>query len=314
MLVLLDVSTALIGLVLFAPKTLRCQEAVRVTACDLKRTPAEFNHKLVEVTGFISHGFEDFGLFDPSCPEWPYVWLEYGGTKKSGTMYCCGVSADRSRPKELVVENIPIPLVVDEKFESFDQLIQNPPDTVIHARLVGRFFSGKQIQSHAGNRWGGYGHMGCCSLFVIQSVTSVAPHDRKDLDYRASPDQPNIDKTGCGYKDLVSLSPYSDWLEAQRVADRGERAWVFDEPNRVAADALSHLGKVDEKTLEKMTQKRRFPGRLIYELKANQGKVVYMIVVSRPYMLSFYARDPQKIAWVVAAAYESSCDQKLLDN
>lgn len=156
--------------------------------------------------------------------------------------------------------------------------------------------------------------MGCCSLFVIQSVTSVAPHDRKDLDYRASPDQPNIDKTGCGYKDLVSLSPYSDWLEAQRVADRGERAWVFDEPNRVAADALSHLGKVDEKTLEKMTQKRRFPGRLIHELKANQGKVVYMIVVSRPYMLSFYARDPQKIAWVVAAAYKSSCDQKLLDN
>jgi hypothetical protein len=63
----------LIGLVLFVPKTLRCEEAVRVTACDLKRTPAEFNHKLLEVTGFISHGFEDFGLFDPSCPEWPYI-------------------------------------------------------------------------------------------------------------------------------------------------------------------------------------------------------------------------------------------------
>jgi len=82
------------------------RESVEVTVCELKGKPGDFNQKLVEVTGLVSHGFEDFGLFDPACPEWPYVWLEYEGTKKSGTIYCCGVSADRSRPKELTVEGI----------------------------------------------------------------------------------------------------------------------------------------------------------------------------------------------------------------
>jgi hypothetical protein len=32
-----------------------------------------------------------------------------------------------------------------------------------------------------------------------------------------------------------------------------------------------------------------------------------MIVVSRPYWLTFYAKDARKAAWVVVAAYESSC-------
>ena len=36
-------------------------------------------------------------------------------------------------------------------------------------------------------------------------------------------------------------------------------------------------------------------------------KASYMVVVSRPYWLSFYAKDRQKVAWVLAAAYESSC-------
>jgi hypothetical protein len=32
-----------------------------------------------------------------------------------------------------------------------------------------------------------------------------------------------------------------------------------------------------------------------------------MVVVSRPYWLSFHAKDPKRVAWIVAAAYESSC-------
>src|SRR5260221_4835692 len=92
------------GLLFCISTASRGEEPIRVNLCDLKTDPETYNHKLIEVTGFASHGFEDFGLFDPSCPSFPYVWLEYGGTKKSGTMYCCGVSADRNRPKELVVE------------------------------------------------------------------------------------------------------------------------------------------------------------------------------------------------------------------
>src|SRR5215470_4042442 len=76
-------------------------QPAKTTVCQLKNDPAAYNHKLVEVTGFVSHDFEDFTVFDPSCPSWPAIWLEYGGKAKSGTMYCCGITADRHRPKEL---------------------------------------------------------------------------------------------------------------------------------------------------------------------------------------------------------------------
>lgn len=290
-------------LIVFSP-TLRCEEPVQVTVCELKTNPGDYNHKLIEVIGFVSHGFEDFGLFDPSCPSWPYVWLEYGGTKKSGTMYCCGVSNNKTRPQELVVEGITVSLTADETFEAFDRLIQ--PDSVVHATLIGRFFAGKESRLLVGR---GYGHMGCCSLLAIQTVVSVDPHDREDLDYRSSADQPNIEKTGCGYQDLVPAWPYSDWVKAQQTADLEGSNSAFDSPKQVAADALNRLAKLDAKTLEDLTETQRTKGRLIYQLKTDKGKTTYMIVLSKPYLLSFYAKDTKKVAWVVIAAYKSSCEK-----
>lgn len=184
------------------------EEPLSVTLCQLRNDPAAYNHKLIEVTGFISHGFEDFTLFDPSCSSWPNIWLEYGGTAASGTMYCCGVTAARSRPKQLVVENLTIPLVDDEYFRQFDKLIQRSPDSVVHATIVGRFLAGEQIKYAKGVSWSGYGHLGCCSLFVIQQVIAVDPQVRNDLDYGASPDQPDLKKVGCGYKILREIDPY----------------------------------------------------------------------------------------------------------
>ena len=58
-----------------------------------------------------------------------------------------------------------------------------------------------------------------CGLLAIQKIISVAPHDRKGLDYRTSPDQPNLDKVGCGFQDLVPPWPYSDLVKAQHIAD-----------------------------------------------------------------------------------------------
>jgi hypothetical protein len=299
--------TVISGLLICFSAASRCDEPVRVTVCELKDNPAEYNHRLVEVTGFVSHGFEDFGLFDPSCPSWPYVWLEYGGTKKSGTMYCCGVSADRSRPKELAVEDIEVPLTTDEHFDEFDQLIHNPPDTVVRATLVGRFFAGEQIRFPKGEvQWRGYGHMGCCSLLAIQQVISVDPHDREDLDYRSSPDQPNPGKIGCSVQDLVPPWPYSDWVKVQQTADQQGNGFAFDNPRQVATAALIQLAKLDESTVTRLKEKRHSQGRVIYELKKEKG--TYMIVLGKPYLLSFYTKDPKRVAWVVIGAYKSSCE------
>jgi hypothetical protein len=187
-----------------------CEEQPQsVTVCQLKGDPPAYNHKLVEVTGFVSHDFEDYTLFDPTCPSWPEVWLEYGGKAKSGTMYCCGVTADKNRPEQMVVENIPIPLVENDQFREFDKQIQPPfrsgrHGSIVRATAVGRFFAGRQVHYPKTTFWGGYGHMGCCSLLAIQEIKS-------------------------------------------------------------------------------------------------------MVVVSRPYWLSSYSHDPTRVAWVVAAAYVSSC-------
>src|SRR5580704_11993161 len=43
-------------------------EPQQVTICELTKDPAAYNQKLIEVTGFVSHGFEDFTFLDPSCP------------------------------------------------------------------------------------------------------------------------------------------------------------------------------------------------------------------------------------------------------
>lgn len=299
--------------ILCSVRSALCEEQpVSVTVCQLKNDPPAYNHKLVELTAFVSHDFEDFTLFDPTCPSWPEVWLEYGGKAKSGTMYCCGVTADRNRPQQMVVENISIPLIENDEFREFDKLIQPPfrsdrHGAIVHAMVVGRFFAGKQLHYPKATFWGGYGHMGCCSLLAIQEIKSVTSQDRDDLDYGASADQPDIDKTGCGYRDLTPIQPASDLMHAQQEADIGQRDWVFDDPQRVASEALARFAKIDQPSIAGLKETRKTQGRMVYQWSPTGKAETYMFVVSRPYWLSFYAHDPKRVAWVVVAAYVSSC-------
>jgi hypothetical protein len=135
--------------------------------------------------------------------------------------------------------------------------------------------------------------MGCCSLLAIQQVISVDPHDREDLDYRSSSDQPNLEKVGCGFQDLVPAWPYLDWLKAQQIAALQVSEFAFDNPRQVAIDALIQLAKLDEGSVTKLKDKQYSQGRIIYELRKYEGKATYMIVLSKPYLLSFYAKNPK---------------------
>jgi hypothetical protein len=290
-----------------SPVTEKRDEPITISPCQLNRDPASYNHKLIQITGFISHGFEDFSLLDPSCWSWPPVWLEYGGKTASGTMYCCGVTAKRTRPEPLLVEHIAIELTDDERFHQFDQLVQRRPDSIVHATIVGRFFSGEQIKYANSVAWGGYGHMGCCSLLAIERVVSVDTQDRTDLDYRATADQPNIDKAGCGYKILAEMPPYDAAIKVQEKAERGEDDWVFSDPQRVANDAMARVLGVSESSIAGMKVVRQTQGRFVYQWQRRGEKAGYMIVVSRPYWLTFFAKDPQRIGWVVVGAFKSSC-------
>ena len=237
------------------------------------------------------------------------IWLEYGGTTASGTIYCCGPSNARTRPKELVIEGVAVPLVDDEQFHRLDKLIHDEADTVGHLTIVGRFFAGER-QHNAGSsgNWGGYGHLGCCSLLAIQRVVSLDPHDRDDLDYRDSPGQPDLDRLKCGtYQILEPVPSYRAVFEIQHRAESGERAWVLDNPQKVAIDFLAQTQKTDEKAFMRIREAKS-RGRVVYDWRIADKPETYMVVVSRPYWLSFYAEDESKIACVVIAAYKACGD------
>jgi hypothetical protein len=302
---------AVLGVSLCLAEVGMCEDPQKVNICEVKNNPAAYNHKLIEVTAFISHGFEDFGIFDPDCNSLSGIWLEYGGSEASGTMYCCGVTGDRKRPQPLKIEGISLPLVADGSFREFDRLIQQTPDSIVHGTVVGRFFAGRQEHLPSGTSWGGFGHFGCCSLLVIQQVISVDPHDRQELDYRASADQPDITKVGCGFRDLLPIDTSKTLLEGQRRAERGEPSWAFDDSRHVAASVLASLINVPEASIMTMQQRNNTPGRVIYEWRPQGKRATYMLVVSRPYLLSFYSQDSRKrVAWAVIAAYEASCTKR----
>lgn len=145
-------------------------EPLRATVCQVLEDPGRYNHQLLEISGVVSQGFEDFSIRDEKCDN--SIWLEFGGARGSGTIYCCGDDTGRTkRPAPLVVEGIETRLVEDMRLENLQEILQYRGRT--HATLVGRYFSGtKQPQSRDG-RWGGYGHLGGFTLLVIQEVKKV---------------------------------------------------------------------------------------------------------------------------------------------
>jgi hypothetical protein len=157
----------------------------RVSLCEVKARPEIFLRKLVEFTATASHGFEDSLVEDSHC-SWPErgpgVWMEYGGKRSTATMYCCPGSPKPSQDENLVVDGIPLGLVDDETFRAFDRrLHQKPskqgPSNRVRATLRGRVFG--RYEGIGGTqqkpKWRGYGHMGCCMLFVVTQVVSIDP-------------------------------------------------------------------------------------------------------------------------------------------
>jgi hypothetical protein len=154
------------------------EEIMKTTVCQIVANPPAFDHKLIELTVYASEEMEHFALSTQGCrvtkDNMTGIWLEYGGRRKSGAKYCCGVSTDRTRANDLVVDGITTTLTDDDNFRAFDASVY--PAGAAEARIVGRFFSGTRQDAPHGlglHLWGGYGHFGMYTLLVIQRVVSV---------------------------------------------------------------------------------------------------------------------------------------------
>ena len=97
-------------------------------------------------------------------------------------------------------------------------------------------------------------------------------------------------------------------LESQAKAEDGSRSWAFDDPARVALDLIQEdlHGEISQPI--PIEGKNHQPDRnrgLRTETRCEIGRE-YSITVSHPDWLSFYARDPKRVAWVAIYATVSN--------
>jgi len=144
------------------------ERPVRVSFCELTKNPQAYDRRLVAVEGELSLGNEEFALYGTGDSRCGAIWLDIGGKLVSGTVYCCGGNQDYSRPANLTIDGIEIPLSDDRETRSAIERIQSRSRSGYNSsdvNLIGRFFAG-----------GRYGHFGVSStLLVIQRVLSMRP-------------------------------------------------------------------------------------------------------------------------------------------
>lgn len=286
------------------------EELLEVSVCDLKKSPEKYNHKLVEVTGFFSQGFEDFSISDPECDSEQLIWLEYGGMAKSGTIYCCNETIANTRPKPLEIENITIPLVEDEKFTKFRDLLShsNRTGVSILATVKGRFFSGRKRERPDKTYFGGFGHMGVYSLLAIQKVIRIDEFRGENLNYLLEPGFSELEDAD--KKEFFRLSDIKERIELQRNADNGERKWSFENPQEVATETLSKHLQIDEKSIVGMKAFNKLKNQVAYNWMQISTGETFIIVVSRPSWLSFYAKNKNKVVWIPVSLYKIKSSPK----
>jgi hypothetical protein len=302
--------------ILSAPQA-KLPQPEKVSVCQLQKNPPAFDHKLVEVEAFVSQGFEDFTLFDPQCYVYPEIWLEYGGKVNSGTIYFGAGTSDRQRPKDLIVQGIPIPLVDDEVFRKFDERIhlQGPRGhgPITRATLVGTFFAGrKEIYPSGKSVWSGFGHFGCCTLLAIEQVKEADVKERGGLDPFLLPNPliAGFLKRNDLWRSLIPADVSRFILESQQQADEGSRGWAFEDPKRVALELIKQ--DLDGKPIDPVVLKEtsRSEGFVEFEAKIPAIGTKYTVAAARPAWLAFYARDPERVAWVALWAEAERLDKK----
>jgi hypothetical protein len=282
----------------------RSAKPLNATYCEISKDPAAYNHKLVRLTSFVSHGFEDFQLFDLECPTQGFsIWLMYGGKAESNTAYCCpGEGGAGTRLQNLTVEGVEIPLVDNLTFHKFTDLISKEQDTTVHATVVGMFFSGEKRTANGLTQWGGAGHLGCCSLLAIQQIESFDPHTRRDVDYTA--EAGSNEKEGCKVGSLHYLSSGKDAAEKtiaqQKMAESGQ-TWMFNDPTQVAIESLKPFYPGEVPVLRRV---KKTPVRQTFQWKHGKNNIV--VVVTRPYWLSFYAASAN-LVWASTTIKEAAC-------
>jgi hypothetical protein len=149
-----------------------------VSVCDLIQNPQTFDRQLVRFRGRLHLGFESAHVGTSECAPTPLrtgIWWTYGGDNLP--------VLERERKQ---IQSFVSPIQHDAAFDTFEQYAHLRrylrPDNNdcsyeqckyydVVATFSGRFFSGSSVPWRKG--LGGFGHMGCCHLFVIEQISEV---------------------------------------------------------------------------------------------------------------------------------------------
>jgi hypothetical protein len=178
-------------------------QIVDTTVCEILKSPASFNGKIVRVKGTVTAGFDQFVVVGPGCGQRVNaIWLSYPeGTKaKAGPAATLQLQpAHNFGGTASAAERTPVQLDKSKDFRQFDSLLSTPYKGggaclgcgryTVGATLVGRLdgvVAGLQRDS-AGKIVGlnGFGNLNAYSArLVLQSVSDVAP---QEIDYSKKP-------------------------------------------------------------------------------------------------------------------------------
>ena len=149
--------------------------------CEILQNPASFDGQIVRFRASLDLEFEGDVIEDQDCglpPPHTEIWWTYGGEPLPV------LPRDRKQAESLVS-----PAQRDAAFDSFERYVHlrrafRPDNSScshaecayydVIATFTGRFFAGKPLTWRKG--LGGYGHMGCCHLFVIEQISDVTAH------------------------------------------------------------------------------------------------------------------------------------------
>jgi len=161
---------------------------VEVSGCDLARNPKAFDGTLVRVRGTLNVYFEDFSLGFENCDTHQGIWLAFGGDVP-GIVASTVNDNSRTPGSDIQVDGVSYGIKKDDSFRKLYALIVprhgNKPDYRVTATLTGMFFAGNENRTANGTVYfSGYGHVWCCSLFVITEVADVESVPPANLNLR----------------------------------------------------------------------------------------------------------------------------------
>jgi hypothetical protein len=301
-----------------------------VTVCQILAFPQDFDQKQLRIDAYLSREFESARLVDRSCPDEAYV-NELKTDPQPHTIWW-------EFANEVEHEGVKgyLPLVENGSLQQLAELMNQRIDQMPRATLIGTFYAAEPPTQPEPNKIHfprGYGHMGCCHLFVVSRVEWVETSYAANLDYSAEwsarlpKDCYSFEDAGIPSNDVLrawqkeAISETNDWrndplkvaqkqLLALRTGPLGESHAMYYERGLSSSDPDSPpppITPADPRPEETLLETETRAFRKTYEFIASDRKSRTIILIARPYWLEALASSAEKVIWVPVASAEVQC-------